>query len=413
MRISTSVLKLVYKTETNAHQSGSGVERPLKCIFFWVCVMAGCCVPEVVSTLPMTYNVHRPQCGEVHDSSSQQLTEILEQVSSDIAPPAIQNDCGYIDTLFTENPQLKAVYENSTFIVQTFEQETTDECQQLQTPPVSEALMEVLQNISIQIKLINSCASTDLSSPSGYYFITTSKGSAVQVYCDMEGENCGGEGGWMRVAYVDMTQSGSQCPQGLNQVALQGSNYCGRFLHSGVCVSTIFETYNVAYTQVCGRIRGYQFGSIEGFGNYYRFGQTIEGYYVDGVSLTHGQPRRHIWTYSAALQSFPSTNPIYTCPCFSNNDDYPSPPFIGQDYYCESGTNQGFQNGILYPNDTLWDGERCDGFEVPCCTQSNMPWFIKTLNQSTSDDIELRVCCGDPYPINEDVPLNLIELYIR
>ena len=29
MRISTSVLKLVYKTETNAHQSGSGVERPL------------------------------------------------------------------------------------------------------------------------------------------------------------------------------------------------------------------------------------------------------------------------------------------------------------------------------------------------------------------------------------------------
>ena len=216
--------------------------RMLKCVFFWICVLAGCCVPKVLSTLPMIYNVHHPQCGEVHDSSTQQLTEILEQVSSDIAPPAIENDCDCIDTLFTVNPQLKAFYENSTLIVQTFEQQTTDECQQLQAPPVSEALMEGLQNISIQVKPINPCTSINPNSPSGYYSITTSNGSKVQVYCDMEGENCGGEGGWMRVAYVDMTQSGSQCPQGLNQVALQGSNYCGRFLSSyGGCVSTIFE----------------------------------------------------------------------------------------------------------------------------------------------------------------------------
>ena len=221
------------------------------------------------------------------------------------------------------------------------------------------------------------------------------------------------QGGWMRVAYVDMTQSGSQCPHGLNQEALQGNNYCGRFSSAG-CVSTIFETYNITYMQVCGRIRGYQFGTPEGFLNLYLQGQTsIDGYYVDGVSLTHGQPRRHIWTYAAALQSSPSTNNYWTCPCFSNNDDDTSPPFVGQDYYCESGTNDSVRLGMFYPNDTLWDGEQCDGFEVPCCTQSNMPWFIKTLDQSTSDDIELRVCSSEPYPSNEDVPLNLIELYIH
>ena len=42
------------------------------------------------------------------------------------------------------------------------------------------------------------------SAPSGYYQITAPNGSLVQVYCDMEGTNCGGEGGWMRVAYVNM-----------------------------------------------------------------------------------------------------------------------------------------------------------------------------------------------------------------
>ena len=84
--------------------------------------------------------------------------------------------------------------------------------------------------------------------------------------------------------------------------------------------------------------------------NYYLHnGQTsIEGYYVDGVSLTHGQPRRHIWTYSTAVQSFPSIRQRgLTCPCFSNNDDYPSPPFVGQDYYCESGNNEDISTWLV------------------------------------------------------------------
>ena len=34
------------------------------------------------------------------------------------------------------------------------------------------------------------------SASSGYYQIQAANGSAVQVYCDMEGTNCGGEGGW-------------------------------------------------------------------------------------------------------------------------------------------------------------------------------------------------------------------------
>ena len=41
-----------------------------------------------------------------------------------------------------------------------------------------------------------------------------------------------------------------------------------------------------------------------------------------------------------------------------------------------------------------------------------MPWFIKTLNVITNEDIELRVCRNQGYP-NEDTPLDIIEFYIR
>ena len=55
------------------------------------------------------------------------------------------------------------------------------------------------------------------SAPSGYYQTQTVNNSYVQVYCDMEGTNFGGEGGWTRVAYVNMTQAGATCPHGLTQ----------------------------------------------------------------------------------------------------------------------------------------------------------------------------------------------------
>ena len=38
------------------------------------------------------------------------------------------------------------------------------------------------------------------SASSGYYDVNLSNGSVVTVYCDMDGNNCDGEGGWIRVA---------------------------------------------------------------------------------------------------------------------------------------------------------------------------------------------------------------------
>ena len=86
-------------------------------------------------------------------------------------------------------------------------------------------------------------------------------------------------------------------------------------------------------------------------------------------------------------------------------------PFVGNDYYCESGTNQ-LMVDTLYGNDTLWDGQQCNHLESPCCTSPMMPWFVKPLNQSTTDDIELRMCNNEPYP-DEGTAIDIVELYIR
>ena len=53
--------------------------------------------------------------------------------------------------------------------------------------------------------------------PNGIVPLTLSNGSRVEVYCDMKGNQCDGEGGWTRVAFVNMSKPGSSCPPGLVQ----------------------------------------------------------------------------------------------------------------------------------------------------------------------------------------------------
>ena len=64
------------------------------------------------------------------------------------------------------------------------------------------------------------------SIPSGYYWIMSSKGSAVYVYCDMT-RPCGNiTGGWMRVAELDMRDKTTQCPCNLMLKSEDNSHIC-------------------------------------------------------------------------------------------------------------------------------------------------------------------------------------------
>ena len=262
----------------------------------------------------------------------------------------------------------------------------------------------------------DSCAALPPSSPSGYYWVRAFDNSAMSVYCDMT-RSCGGvTGGWMRVAELDMRKSDSECPDGLieSENIEQESNTrtCVRneTSYGGCSIPSNFDTLGIEYSVVCGRVIGYQYGTTDAFTSTY---STIDSKYVDGVSLTHGDPRQHIWTFASANDEV-GTSPSSNCPCINTNQAAqatPPPEFVGNDYFCDTGSEERHQV-IFYGDDPLWDGAGC-GPQNTCCSFNTPPWFYKQLPQPTTDDIEMRVCTsGDPIG-NEDVAIEIVEIYIR
>jgi len=171
---------------------------------------------------------------------------------------------------------------------------------------------------------------------------------------------------------------------------------CGRITYRG-CDSAIFPTHGLQYSHMCGQILGYQYGHTDEFNS----GYTIDSYYVDGVSITHGAPgsRQHVWTFAAGYGNG-------SCRCSQS-----ILPFVGQDYFCETGNDNSINpSGRWFINDTLWDGQDCAN---ACeCTLNSPPWFCKQLPQATTDDIEVRMC-SNVSPGSENTPVKIMELYIR
>ena len=216
---------------------------------------------------------------------------------------------------------------------------------------------------------------------------------------------CGGSGGWRRVVYLNMTDPNTNCPLGWNLTSYS-KRTCGKVSTSSLSCDSVLFPVSGGYTSVCGSIRAYQYSQTDGFEAYHN-GQvtTIEGAYVSGVSLTHGSPRQHIWTFAAgASEGIPTL--IDVCPCDASIN-ITVPPFVGGDYFCESGANSGSISGF-YQYDPLWDGQGCSSSST-CCSFNNPPYFTKQLPSPTSDPIEARLCRLD---IHES-PVEFMELYVK
>ena len=252
--------------------------------------------------------------------------------------------------------------------------------------------------------------SCDPSSTSGCYWIASADGNrTAHMYCSMS-ETCEKRsGGWMRVAVLDMTNSSSQCPSGLRERKHHGQRLCTKDTNDGGCSNVFFKVSNVSYDQVCGKIIAYQYGSPNSF----HTGGPIDGVYLDGISLTNCEPREHIWSFGAGLDevgSYPSSN----CPCTNTTQAASAtapPDFVGNDYFCDTGSTNEYQKNRLYFDDPLWDGDGC-GPDNTCCSLNNPPWFFKQLQSSTSEDIEMRVCCDESHE-DEDIYIKQIELYVH
>ena len=232
-------------------------------------------------------------------------------------------------------------------------------------------------------------------SPSGYYTIVDSDGHTRHIYCHM-GELCGSSEGWTRVAYLDMSDPEEKCPNGFKLYEVNGVKACGK--HSGGCVSTTFpSSEGISYSEVCGKVIGYQFGSPDG-------SKTNS---IDGISLTHGSPRTHIWSF---ISGYYESTRSSKCPC-GTSGSIAAPSFIGHHYFCEAAAVPNWQSK-LYTDDPLWDGKGCGSIEVPCCNLPGLPWFHRSFSYTTTDYIEMRLCCNEGVN-NEDVPVSYYEIYVK
>lgn len=251
------------------------------------------------------------------------------------------------------------------------------------------------------------------ASPSGMYWVRLPNGSSIRLFCDFN-RPCAcssGNNAWTQIAFHNMSNPNHSCPYNLrlNEThQTQGRRMC-QTKHRG-CSSIYFDSHGLSYSRVCGRVLGVQYGEPNAFRRYYKYRDlSLEDAFVDGVILTYGHsPRRHIWTFAAAEDE--TAYDDEACPCTRIDKKFKGvvPPFIGNDYFCDTGSRSQWRE-VYYTDDPLWDGQGC-GSNSTCCTWQSPPWFCKQLSETTSHDIEMRVCINSS---DEQILLELIEIYIQ
>ena len=202
-----------------------------------------------------------------------------------------------------------------------------------------------------------------------------------------------GRGLWTQVLYFNMNNTSQQCFSSNWTETSSPARSCFAPTPTA-CPGAFISTSGLTYSHICGRAIGYASGSPDAFADYNNLkSSTINGPYLEGVSVTHGSPRQHVWSFAAGHGG------TFRCPCDNQDRSFAElpPSFVGNNYFCD-----GDYNGAL------WDAMDCT---TNCCTFNNPPWFSVSLPAPTSDDIEVRICSdqnGD-----ETVRLNFFQLYVQ
>ena len=211
------------------------------------------------------------------------------------------------------------------------------------------------------------------------------------------------ESGFKKVYSLDMTNSRQRCPSGFKLNTYGSRRLCGRAFDRSGCVSIAVRVHGKKYNQVRGRVIAYQYASPDAF---HSGSTSINGVYVDGISITYDSPRKHVWTLGASLFSYSKSS--VTCP--GTGYGRPQPAFVGNNYFCTSGNFGSGWQYKLYDDVPLWStvtgncGNCKDGYDVP--------YFCTQLTKSTNKDLEIRLC-GNQGTRDEDIKIESIELYIK
>lgn len=251
---------------------------------------------------------------------------------------------------------------------------------------------------------------------------------------------CCGDG-WRRVVYFDMTDPEETCPTVWEEIeASGGRRLCKRpaGTNPGTCpTATLADTIEKPYTEVCGRVRGYQKGLPRAFQSYISslIGTPIgfDSAFVDGLIVqrndpTDGLPPEHIWTFAAgAIEETGNTHPNIEaashCPCIEGEVDFENmrgelPDFINGRYFCASGlpgTGGAPPNAATLTDflveDPLWDGKGCPE-NSDCCNYGTPPHFTTVLDEANTFNIDARLCLGVPES-QADIGIEMIEIFVR
>ena len=90
---------------------------------------------------------------------------------------------------------------------------------------------------------------------------------------------------------------------------------------------------------------------------------------LDGISLTYGTPRKHIWSFALSASEYSGR---YSCPCSSRRGTRPL-PFVREHYYCDSGSIERVAYEDYYTDDPLWDGKGCSSVDTCCGDHMVLP----------------------------------------
>ena len=230
----------------------------------------------------------------------------------------------------------------------------------------------------------------NVSSISGYYFLRSHSGQLVSVYCDMNRSCNGIVGGWMRVAKLDV----QNCPLELEQKVFKNDTIRG-FENNSIstcvvqdnnegCTSVFYSSHDIPYSRVCGNIRAYQVGTLDGFMTTNESNVALDGNYRDGISITINGD--HVWSFVAG-------GTVY-------DNNITKPNFVGNDW--TSDEIRGCPMRTLC-KPLLWESQQFG---------RDVSYWFKELLQPSITDIELRIC-RDEHRRFEDLSITTLEIYVQ
>lgn len=226
-------------------------------------------------------------------------------------------------------------------------------------------------------------------------------------------------GGWVKVADFNLeTDYSAVCPGEWIKEDINGVAHCqlnAISSPSSLCQLATFSTNSISYSQVCGRVKGYQIGRTTGFFlSASDASLPLSSAYLDGVSITYDSQRGHVWSFGSGTASTNSglINTLHLCPCLSEAtaSEINLPSYIGNNYFCDSGSYNQSTLREFYHEDPLWDGAGC----MPgngCCERG--PYFVSNLTESTCDDLEVRLCTHTEDFGRVNIGVSIIELYVK